>query len=1061
MTDFFNFEPSDFQLIEEFEFDETVQREERVRFYTLQEQTVDAYEKFLPRGHVSRYKLNELKQEVDNLRDLYETYIVTKPEGYDVREPERVKRIPWVFPVYSLRDWKPYNWGEQWTPLFTQDRRMPNAYPRMVDALPHGILQGDGTVYDFDRATEFLDTNGRNPLRALPPFSVVRTQRHEDGSFNVITVPREGTDDKVSFIGYYLATRGLDIPNPLAGHPFFENAEPRFVEAPQPLADVFPQIDAILDHGVPVTPDPYRVAMPYLRIYDVRMQDIPWNIWKMKFPQAETIDVMPEIVELKFPVPEQLAPPEQLARDYRSPYYPGLAGRYWLMHQLDGGEYHIKQLLTEVVSAGGSVALGALPSLAALEYPDTTPTAPECVLAGKTFVQFQTQGTLRAKNGKYKCVPLDFVRQERSQLGFLGRKPWTDTTAQEIVRAYQDAMKTYMMPPRPAARLVPERVTPAAETSQQRRDTVAILEDVRRYPEDKLYDLNRLLRESTLTGQIYKDPAGQFVLCSHTLAVLAGDLNADRKAFHEKWTRAELGFRVCKFCGERIVAEDFVEQTEYTEDGFAVKRASALGETVAHSAQGAALVMSGLQAIRPLFKEDEPCDSMVYLLLTLLQVVPDADKLQPVLLAGRTLSKSLKGEEKEVVKRQGAVGLVTAALILQTHIPTLLPRRSFGSKPLKLSGYPRDRTTPEDYTILDSLMMVLRKTFEAHLGSMKDKPAIHGIRWLLTSPANFKKTSLAIMTPLLKYPGLAGMLERAKEHVATQPPVLDPVTLLPSLRPPETADVVRSFPDCSSFRAFWTGPHGPKIVQPPIQLRSGIQAAATMQVVEPAVSVRAPLAAPTAAEIDRMLRRKVPAAFKKFVKVGEDWHTNLLLVSRLSEMFKLDMDVRGADPAMGAATLRDYAEGMVYEALHRIADEATNRETFRKALDEDIGLFVLMSDPEDQRRTYNSIRAVERKAFTDRMRAMTDMEREITSELVSLGLSAPVVTPEDRKTFAAQIEAPEEEEVEAPDDEEVARQQDAMVGGPAEDTYEEENLMDDTGIIGEQPQQQDDPETSI
>ncbi len=57
--EFFNFDPSEFQVLEDIEFDETIQRPEKVRFFTLTEQTTDAYEKLMPRGRVTRFQRDE------------------------------------------------------------------------------------------------------------------------------------------------------------------------------------------------------------------------------------------------------------------------------------------------------------------------------------------------------------------------------------------------------------------------------------------------------------------------------------------------------------------------------------------------------------------------------------------------------------------------------------------------------------------------------------------------------------------------------------------------------------------------------------------------------------------------------------------------------------------------------------------------------------------------------------------------------------------------------------------------------------------------------------------
>jgi hypothetical protein len=43
------FTPEEYQVLEDIEFDETVQRPGTIRFYTLEEQTVDAFEKMLPK----------------------------------------------------------------------------------------------------------------------------------------------------------------------------------------------------------------------------------------------------------------------------------------------------------------------------------------------------------------------------------------------------------------------------------------------------------------------------------------------------------------------------------------------------------------------------------------------------------------------------------------------------------------------------------------------------------------------------------------------------------------------------------------------------------------------------------------------------------------------------------------------------------------------------------------------------------------------------------------------------------------------------------------------------
>ena len=47
---------------------------------------------------------------------------------------------------------------------------------------------------------------------------------------------------------------------------------------------------------------------------------------------------------------------------------------------------------------------------------------------------------------------------------------------------------------------------------------------------------------------------------------------------------------------------------------------------------------------------------------------------------------------------------------------------------------------------------------------------------------------------------------------------------------------------------------------------------------------------------------------------------------------------------------------------------------------------------------------MERKAFTDRMRNKTDQEREITKQLLAIGMAPAVITLADRIVFANKVE---------------------------------------------------------
>jgi hypothetical protein len=106
MSELFTFEPAEFQVIEDLEYDETIQRPEEIRFFTLDEQVGDAYEKMVPRGRTTKYELEIVKKEAERIRSLYEQHIVPTADTYELREPEYGKVFSWINPVYASADLK-------------------------------------------------------------------------------------------------------------------------------------------------------------------------------------------------------------------------------------------------------------------------------------------------------------------------------------------------------------------------------------------------------------------------------------------------------------------------------------------------------------------------------------------------------------------------------------------------------------------------------------------------------------------------------------------------------------------------------------------------------------------------------------------------------------------------------------------------------------------------------------------------------------------------------------------------------------------------------------------
>ena len=1001
-SEFFNFEPSEFQVLEEIDFDETIERPEKVRFFTLEEQTVDAFERLLPKGRVTKYQIKEIEKQVERLKELYNKYVIVTVDDYKLREPDYRKKFSWVYPVYAFNEFEytTYDFASSWAPLY-DSMNQPNYYPRMLTALPKPVADApNGTPLVVLEPTETLNADGTRPHRILPDYVMTRTQRHDNGSMSIVHVPVESTGDRLSIQGYYLAKRPLDIPNPLLEHPFLKGNEPTFVETGEPLSEVAPSLDAILTHAVPVTKDPYREAQPYLKLYDIRLQDIPWSSWKAKFPPVQEEPAGSEMMMIDFPKPQEFSPSEKLVEEYRSAYHKGVSSRKWLMEQLDGGSLVIQMLMSQAIDNGSVATIPGI-DMPLPSYPDTS--LDECTLIGKSFQEFVVQGSLRKTDKKLECVPLEFVKQERSRMGYVGRIPWKETTGVDMLETYRKRLALMhpiqLLPAKP----IGNPVFLARKEAPLRKEVLLVQNDVHRFQEDKLRDVQDLLRgTTTLTNNIYSDAEGGFVLCGHTLATLSGDFAADKDKFFETWTSKDDGFRVCKFCGEFVSMTDFVNQADFDEDGFVMNKADALQEKVFH-ADSIAGFTTGLRALQPLFQLDNAMDSTTFLLLSILQVLPSADAVDPILKFARGFLVKQYGNKDtdEIRKIKGIVGILVVITLLQTHTPRILPRRAFGPRPLYLHGYPRDLPEPEDYSIIDTIMMVIRKTFEAYPTSFKG-PSQAVIRSILSKPKDVRKNAVVLMDKVfLAEKTMKALFAQAKRDQETMPPVEQPRTLLPVLLPAPTAfGTQTNFTPCPSARPILRQGEVAKVVQSEPALRRGIRADTNMKVVTPSVSARATTSPVPTDAIRSMFKKKSTT-----LRIGDDYRTNVLLASRLADMFLLPQPlIPTLSPSQKADELRDIGKGLVYEVLQQIQADPIKRGKLEEQKTKDVTLYMLLADAKEEKVNVNKLRAQERLRFVDEMGRRSDQEREILQELLRIGVAPYIITNKDREVFAQEAQ---------------------------------------------------------
>ena len=1001
----FTFNLTEFKVLDEFSYDETIQRPETIRFYTLDEQVGDAYEKMIPKGRTTKKQMETLKQESDRLRQLYQEHIVPTADTYTLREPEYGKRFSWIHPVYTSADLSRYSYEQSWNPLYSAERvRLPQFYRSMMTALPRPYqTETEGVVYSFDSPTQFVNSEGKESIRALPTFYYPRTQRHEDGRFDILSVPMANTGDTIRFIGYYADKRPVPVPNPLPEHEFLKSSDAVMIETTAPLSEVVPSLDAILTHAVPVTPDPYGEGMKYLRVYDVELSDIPWDSWKSRFPPAEPVPPQAEPQAIEFPKPSGDKPSENLMK-YYEPYFPAMSSRKWLMDQVDGGELVVHMLLSQ---AGQNGTVAIMPgSDAEFEYPTTT--ISECELQGLDFNTFRTKGICRRILGPkdkitYQAVPLELLRQERKREGYRNRKQWLETTPSSILEAYVKSLVNARPIESKPSKEPKILSVPVREVSQLRREVVTVLGDPARFAEDKLRDITELIQGSLLSEKTYTDSKGLFLVCSHTLSLLNGDLATDRRVFYDTWTAKVDGFRVCKFCGEHINSDVLEDQEEFTDDGRVIRHADAL-EVKKFDGHGVADHVKTLSGLKELFDFSKPSDEVFFMLISLLHVIPEVDQLQPILEMGRKVSAQL-----EKAKLDGGVaGIAQMILMIQSHNPPLVPRRSFGSKPLTLRGYPRDAAKPEGYTIVDSMMLVLSKTLEAYPTSFKGSSATT-MRNVLNQPKKTKNLVEKTIDTLIKgSQPLRTALEQAKTVLPAEEP-LKPSTMIPGglvMPSKDTFGTILSPPRCPSLRAYWTSGRPPKIKQPDIPLLKKYferPRSTEVKFIDESVSERV---IPKSVDVKSA---EVKSRLKLGKDASEDWHTNVLIASRLATEFGLPAPVRTIDPGQKNDDLRDITKGYVYELTKEITKDPLTKTRLDAMKKNDLALMMLTADVKKATEITNTLKAKERITFTERFRMMTDADREITKELVDRGLAPYIITKQDRVLFAREVAEEQEE----------------------------------------------------
>jgi hypothetical protein len=1041
MENILEFDPaSEFQILETFEFEEEIQRPDELRLFTLEEQLLSYFEARMPKGKATRFQIQELSHEVDRIKDAYLDTVEPTDTLYQVKKRREVRMPEWVHPLFDDTDTVGYNYTNLWNPIFSEEQRaIPQFYTRMISALPRPYRTNTTENPPITESTIGQTDNGKQ-IRGLGVYERTRTVLHEDGTRDIVSTNVPNTQDDLRIKGYLLDPRQIEIPNPLADHLFLASPVGGKLLTTETFEDIYPSVDSILIHGVPTTTDPYTEGMKYLKVYDVKLSEIPWDAWKQRFPPVDPIPLFQPVRSLSFPRPADTSKPaESLQNVYALPWLPGINARKWLMGQEDAGMMVVRMLLSKA-SEAGTVPVQIVGEQLESKFPASTPE--ECLVTS-SFAGFMESGISRFVNGEFKCVPATSVIHEKRDAISKGRIAWKESNEQDILKLHQTLLKLHQLSTT-SEKVTKYQTISSREDSDLRREILVLLEDAHRTHEDKADAIDVLLKDIVPQNRVYLEANESFLICQHTLATLKGDMERDPVDFYREWSALETGIRVCRYCGEQI-GNVYVAQDEFDNDGRLVVSHDKLDTDAFHGETHVDIFTNSLKELRAVFELENPGEAILYLMLSLLQVLPTDSQLLPILQFVRDISKALRAASKtrkiaaDIQNRvEGVIGLSASVILLQSHVPFLIPRRSFGSRPLALTGYPRDTEDPAVKGALDTLIYVLRATFESFPSSFKGN-VVPFFRAIISKPADIRKEAITyIQKASQKFKGQLGY---AKERYIAPPEnaVIHQVSLpliyieKTSYTKDETLVQKPTKTACAAIRPLimLESKRQMQVSQSPVKYWNNIKPSSRAQHIPAVLQTDATLKTFSADDIRRRISLGFPNSLKlptlkSFLDGSKDGITYLNLLQRLLDILssestfsqKVIQSFRESSvyiqTRITSSLLRDSAIGLNYELLKEVssnADKVGLEKRIQESTRKDVVLRMILLDVKEADTIQQNLRAKERETMKQRLRKMNDTEREITKKLLDIGIAAYIITNEDRELFSREYQIPEEVDV--------------------------------------------------
>jgi hypothetical protein len=1018
MADVFTFDTSEFELLETIDFEEEVQRPYSLRFFTLDDQLIDFFEKSLPLGKPSTFEKKELQYAQQRLRTLYNTNVSFSDSDY-ILNANRTLNPKWVHEVYSDFEYNAYSLTKSYVPLFDKQMRItPNYYPRLLGALPRPYNSTEEGRPLYQRKT-LSNEEGLRPITGLGNYVRTKTVINDDGSYDVKNETILHTGDDLKIKGYFLETKPLELPNPLQEHPFLRSTSSAFIETEVPLMSMYPTVESIMEHAVPATKYPYTEGAEYLKFYDVKISEIPWSTWRQKFPPVDTKETTKTPDSLVFPKSDIDEPSEILIKSYSNPRTPAEHPRLWLSNQVDGGII-VPKLLMSASSEHGVISNP--PSVSPPEAEQSIAYSEICTNLTQDFDSFLSSGLYRHtkfdKGGiplEGVCVPIGKIQQEKQKND---KKLWRETEEQTIKTSHMKLLSIFQKVTRTEPVEKYEKVARGKE-SERRNDVLTVLNDPQRTPDDKVRAIEMLLRDCSVLNNVYTDIDSMFVVCNHTMEILRGIMEEDSSGFFREWTSVIEGSRVCRYCDEEISTEVLVATDEYDEDGYLVQSTSKLDSTVS-------VGNNSFFQIKDLFDLNHGGESLMFLTLSILQTLPQELQLLPVLHLIRKITASLKARaaQKSLSKKdqdrvEGVLGICGVIILLQTHSPFLIPKRF-----IKLSGYPRDSDDPKGSPILESIVSLMKKTFAGFPVMIEGSIRAVAGDILARGGKIIEETNRYLPVFATQF---ATLLENARERYTLPSEEINKNAIqFPILRVDnpvfKVSDVVgeETTVDCrrATLLTTYMSKLLPNLKQRPILLSKIMKSGEIVSVMyeEPKLT-RIDF---VKKEVEINISKGMPSGFKEineFVNGTNDACAFTTFTMRLLDVVSKKFDKEKLagfrnsliymNTDQSSSLLRDSAKGILFKFLHEVKSMPEIVRIINDTVKNDLTLKILLTSKDGAEKEEFKLRTKETNLVKSRYREMTDVEREIVKMLADIGQSEFIVNNIDREIFARELERQE------------------------------------------------------